>query len=584
MTTVTATAVDDQVQLRFGFDPWLIAAAKSIPGARLISGGYLIPRHSFPAFCEAVGSAAVKLTDPALEALLPADPFDQCRPTEVLGDFRPRCPTWSEQNTPHGLTGLDYQATGSTFLIRTPRALLLDEMGLGKTKQLIDAVSYAFTHHCFDPMRVLIVAKASSVSNWRSEIEQFSEPCDVRLLRGSVAQRRKLMNDNPSARLTYFVTSWATMRIDSDLLGRMPWDWIVLDEAHLAKSTPLNGDQSQQAKAIHKLHAPRRTAMTGTFIINAPQDAWNVLRWLEIEKREWAQFERDTLKTIRYSPGAGLKLKMVVGHTPHGIVTLRNMIGKAMVRRTKDQEMPDLPPYIRTNVEVMLTDDEAKRYRAAEDESFLFLETLSRDDGKEIQEISIVLRLKQITSTIDTFSHSSLLSSKIDTARSLVDDLVDSGQKVLIGTQFIGAVQSLAHVLAKYHPAVVHGSIQMLERDAAMHRFQTDPECKVFIASVAACREAVNLTAASAIIHIDKEWSQAYVDQFEARARRIGSEKHNCINVYTLQALLPPTKRYPNGEKTIDHGIASVLEKKQHIAKTLTETKSGTTTHNDKVR
>jgi len=574
VTTVIATPVlfasADFVKLTFAFDPWLIAAAKAVPGARIASGGWLIPRAGFPAFVLAVGAAAVKADD-SLAEIMPPDPFANAKPTEVLGDFHPRRPTWAQLHTPFGLTAQDYQATGSCFLIKTPNALLLDEMGLGKTSQLINAVSYVFEHQPapMRPMKVLIVAKASSVTNWRNEIDTFSRPCSVTILRGTRPQRHKLLNDNPPvelgyAALQYTVVSWQGMRIDLDMLTQHSWDWIVLDEAHLAKSTPLNDDQSKQAIAIHSLHAPRKTAMTGTFVINAPQDAWNVLRWLNIEHRSWHDFERETLKTISYSPGKNeaFTLKMVVGYQPTGLAKLRAMIGSSMIRRTKDEEMPGLPPYIRTTVEVIMNDDETARYRAAEHDFLLYLSDKTETDTIDV--MTMALRLRQTTSDVSTFSGKEKASSKLLTVESLVEDLDASGQKVLIGTVFVDTALAAARLLTPYKPAVVQGSTPMAQRDREVARFQNDPSCKVFIASVAACREAINLTAASAIIHIDKEWSQAYVDQFEARARRIGSEKHSCINVYTLMAHLS------DGKKTIDYGLEVLLAKKERIAAQLT--------------
>jgi len=564
--TITARPIDaGEVELRFKFDTWLNAACKALPGARLVSGGWNIPRESFPALCASVGASALKIEDPTgeLVQIVPPDPFAEGRPREVLSDFRPLCPTWGELNTDRGLTSDDYQAVGSSFLINHEKALLLDDVGLGKTKQLIDAVSYVYQRDR-RPTNILVVAKPISLSNWRNEIGMFSVPCETRMLRGSVSQRRnQLLMRSIEHLLCYFVVSWQTMRIDVDALAKIDWDWIVLDEAHLAKSTPMNGDQSKQAAAIYSLQAPRKVAMTGTYLINAPPDAWNVLHWMGIDHRNWDEFERATLKTIRYSPDRykTFKLKMVVGYQPTGMIKLRELIGSSMIRRLKDEEMPALPPFIRTDVEVILDDEETKRYRAVEKELLLYLNDL--EHVEEVDVMTKALRLKQTISTIETFVGKACASSKIVTVESLVDDLVDGGQKVLIGTVFVATVNALERQLAKYNPAVVHGGIPSAQRDREIERFQSDPDCRVFIASVAACREAINLTAASAIIHVDKEWAQAYVDQFEGRARRIGSEKHNGINVYSLMA------RLPNGEKTIDYGIATLLDKKQKMVSQL---------------
>jgi SNF2 family DNA or RNA helicase len=569
------------VLIKFGFHPDLIRTVKSFPSARLgLGGAWLIERSEFNQFAMAVGPSEIAC-DPSLLAALPDDPFEASKPSYVLPDLRPLKPTWAELNLPgQGLTATDYQATGTSYIVLNKNALVMDEMGLGKSKECIDAITYAHEHG--ERMsKVLIVAKASSLGNWRNELRLFAPPSDVHILRGKPMERLtrlRLLEDNYTGTMRFCIVSWAMLLNMRSALQDSHWDAVVLDEAHLAKSTPLNNAQSNRAQAIHGLRAQRKIAMTGTFIINSAEDSWNVLTWLGVETRGWDEFERDTLVTIRYNKTGYHELKMVVNYKSAGLIKLRAMIGANMIRRLKSEELPALPPFIRTDIDVMLNSEEITAYKLAEKQLQLKVIDSSITRTQNIAALSEALRLKQITSDIGVFRDTYYTSSKVAACVELVESIVGSGRKVLIGTQFRSVLDSLARHLAEYNPAIVHGGIStdakpghLSPREQEVERFQCQPKCQVFLASVAACREAINLTAASAIIHIDKEWSPEYTAQFEARAQRIGSEVHNAINVYSLIARLPASKKHRDGVPTIDSGIETLHDAKSEHAATLTE-------------
>lgn len=534
--------------LSFAYSPTYIAICKDL-GGRFGGGRWIIHRDKFQALVGRVGASMI-VCGPELQKLMPADPFVDTKPTYVLPDFKPRKSTWTQQNTPYGLGPTDFQATGSTRLIQQQRVLMLDPMGVGKSKMLLDAANYVHDHGT-RPLALLGVCPASAVTNWGNEAEKFSGPCSITLLRGNRAQRRQLLRSAKRS-LSLLFASYQMMVSDIDDLAQIPWDWIVLDEAHYVKSNPLNGPQSLRAAAIHYLDAPRKTAMTGTLSPNSLDDTWNILRWLGVEKRGWAQYERETLKTITYTRGYA-ELKKVVDYTPSGLATAKSMIGPIMIRRTKDEVLPSLPPFTHTDIEVTLSAEETRAYKAAEKDFLLYLKD---HEIQHIDQSAMTIRLRQIACGVFVGDK----AAKMETAASISNDIAANGGKWIVACTFVDPIKVLEHKLFQYGPAIIHGGLSTAQRDANIARFQTDPDCRVIIVSVSACREAINLTAASAIIHIDKEWSPAYVSQFEARAQRIGSERHQCINVYSLMA------RLQNGDKTIDYGIEALLEKKGRVA------------------
>lgn len=55
-----------------------------------------------------------------------------------------------------------------------------------------------------------------------------------------------------------------------------------------------------------------------------------------------------------------------------------------------------------------------------------------------------------------------------------------------------------------------------------MRRFNHNPECRVFVASLQASGLGIDLTAASIVIHYDRWWNAARENQATDRVHRIG--------------------------------------------------------------
>ena len=78
----------------------------------------------------------------------------------------------------------------------------------------------------------------------------------------------------------------------------------------------------------------------------------------------------------------------------------------------------------------------------------------------------------------------------------------------------------------------IDGSIRAPARDAAMHRLQEDPDCKIMLASLAVCSVGLNLVAANQVILADSWWAPAIEDQAIDRVHRLGQQKE--VTVWRL--------------------------------------------------
>lgn len=477
------------------------------------------------------------------------------------------------------MTDRDFQAVGSSLIVQTPNVILADDMGLGKSKEFLDAVRHVARKSPRPGVAVLVVCKATNVETWLDEIKKF-DPEGLGLAFYGTAKARQRARaqfaEMAATQVCYLVTSYETMRIEIAALAAMTFDWVALDEAHKVKSSPMNGAQSLVASAIHRLQGRRKVVITGTLFINSAADSWNVCRWLGVEQRTWPQFAEETLilREVELSPWR--KVLKVRGHKPSGLVKLTAQLAPVLIRRKK-HDVLDLPPKVYQTVRVRLNADEERRYRAAEQDYWLWRQT--QEDGAVISnEMLIPLRLKQITTCLDSFlaPGTKTTSSKIAAARSLVEDAVSSGLKVGVFTQFHAVVRQLARELAEFNPAIITDAVSAIGtnskpslRQQEVTRFQRDGACKVLIGTTGTCREGLTLTAGSLVIHLDKDWSPAYTTQIEDRFQRIGQT--NPVQVVSLEAVITPDTAHPRGE-TVDSWIMAAQRGRRKVITRLLDT------------
>lgn len=90
---------------------------------------------------------------------------------------------------------------------------------------------------------------------------------------GPPAKRAGMRASLSSASLV--VTSYETLRADSEALAGVMWDYVVLDEGHIIKNA-----QSKVARAAKGLSAAHRLVLSGTPIQNDALEMWSLFDFL----------------------------------------------------------------------------------------------------------------------------------------------------------------------------------------------------------------------------------------------------------------------------------------------------------------
>lgn len=165
----------------------------------------------------------------------------------------------------------DYQMDGFRWLSRLAYwgagACLADDMGLGKT---IQAIALMLSRG--KKGASLVVAPASVLLNWQSEINRFAPSLTCRVLHDSCGDREQMIQETGDYDI--LLTTYGLLNAEVVLLSKKQWNVILLDEAHTIKNK-----DTKMSKAAMQLNGEFRLLLTGTPIQNHLSEIWNLFQF-----------------------------------------------------------------------------------------------------------------------------------------------------------------------------------------------------------------------------------------------------------------------------------------------------------------
>jgi len=408
-----------------------------------------------------------------------------------------------------------YQLDGVAFLYPRVAAVLADEMGLGKTMQAITAVRLLL--HAGQARRVLLICPKPLVTNWQRELSRWAPEIPVTTVSGDPTRRAWLWR-LPEAVLT--LANYEVVHRDREIvaLPTVNYDLVVLDESQRIKNR--NGATAQAVRAIRRR---RSWALTGTPIENTADDLVGIFEFV--------------------SPG-----HLTPGMKPR---RMAKAVGNFVLRRTKDQVLEDLPPKMVSDAELPLTPEQRDAYRQAEEDGVVKLSALG--ESITVQHVfELVLRLKQICN----FDPATGKSTKLERLSADLEEVVQSGQKAIVFSQWVHSLRWLAQRLARFNPLEYHGQVPARQRDAVIDKFRDDKNCPLILMSYGAGGVGLNLQFSRYVFLFDRWWNPAVEDQAVARAHRIGA-----AGAVTVTRFL--------SVGTIEERINAILEQKREVFDTI---------------
>jgi superfamily II DNA or RNA helicase len=428
---------------------------------------------------------------------------------------------------PNGLEGTlrPYQRDGVNWLafLRDAGlgAILADDMGLGKTLQALAAVRG----------KTLVVCPKSVVFNWADEAKKFRPDLRAHIFHGP---RRKL---DPDADLT--LTTYAVLRMDIDALAKAGWDAVILDEAQTIKNP-----DSQVARAAYAMDAPFRLCLSGTPVENRLEELWSQMH-----------FANRGLLGGRSDFRARYEQAIANGNKDAG-VRLRKRITPFVLRRTKREVAPELPP--RTDAVLLCELDETERsiydaVRAATRKDVL--EKLA-SGGNVLAALEALLRLRQAAchpALVPGQGAVATSSSKIERLLVALEDAAADGHKALVFSQWTSLLDLVEPHLREAGIPFTRLDGKTEDRAGVVADFQAEAGPPVMLVSLKAGGTGLNLTAADHVFLLDPWWNPAVEDQAADRAHRIGQDRP--VFVYRMVA-----------KDTVEERILSLQERKRALA------------------
>ncbi len=398
-------------------------------------------------------------------------------------------------------------------------AVLADDMGLGKTLQTLCALKG----------RALVVCPRSVIHNWGDEISRFRPGLTYSFYHGP---KRAL---DPTAHVT--LTTYAVLRLDSEILAEEKWDAVVLDESQAIKNP-----DSQVARAAYSLNASFRVALSGTPVENRLAELWSQMhftnRGLLGGRKLFEQRYEDPI--ARGEPGAAAKL--------------RSKIRPFVLRRLKKDVAPELPPRSDAVLYVELDDAERSVYDAVRAATRKDVVARLAEGGSVLAALEALLRLRQAA------CHSSLVpgqhaetSSKLVRLVEALEDAVADGHKALVFSQWTSLLDLCEPHLTASGIAFTRLDGKTRDRAGVVASFQDEGGPPVLLVSLKAGGTGLNLTAADHVFLLDPWWNPAVEDQAKDRAHRIGQERP--VIVYRLVA-----------KDTVEEGILALQERKRGLS------------------
>ncbi len=450
--------------------------------------------------------------------------------------------TVSPLDAPAGLeaTLRDYQRQGFTWLAELTGiglgACLADDMGLGKTIQVI-ALHLHRRARSLAAGPTLVVCPASLLGNWEREIRRFAPGLGVRRFHGGDRDLADLEDG-------FVLTTYGTMRVDHALLGTVPWDLVVADEAqHIKNAT------SSTARNLRLIGSRCRVALTGTPVENNLTELWAILDWTT----PGLLGSRNAFRKVWAAP-------IESGADPAVARRFAQLVEPFLLRRRKSDPgiAPELPPKTETDQVVGLTQEQVVLYEALVRESMERIESADQDARRGLV-LALLTGLKQICNHPVHYlrqPHGRIKgrSEKIDLLDELLGTILAEGGSVLLFTQYVAMAKLLErHLAAAGVPTLfLHGGTPVRQREQMVEAFQGG-EAPVFLLSLKAGGTGLNLTRADHVIHVDRWWNPAVEDQATDRAYRIGQTRP--VQVHRLVT-----------EGTIEQKIADLLTRKRGLA------------------
>ena len=423
--------------------------------------------------------------------------------------------------------------------------LLCDDMGLGKTHQAMALMAWLRQQNVNEPF--LVVCPTTVISHWHDKIREHAP--GLKAVAYHAADRSL---EEAFAEPAVLVTSYGILRNDILALEKVSFGLAVFDEIQHIKNKA-----TQSYEAARFLNASMKVGLTGTPIENRVED---LKALFDLVLPGYLGSDEDFARTYGNNGGASeTRLK-----------ALRKITSPFVLRRLKEAVLDELPEKIEDIRTCRLSEDQVKLYRDAIEARGARLVERLHNEGERLPYIHVFALLALLKRICD---HPALVldkgrekdsvekyaSGKWELFQELLFESLDSGQKVVVFTQFLGMIEMMECLLSRLDVGFATLTGASRRRGEIIRRFNEEAECCVFLGSLKAGGTGIDLMAGSVVIHYDRWWNAAREDQATDRVHRIGQKK--AVQVFKLVT-----------EGTLEEKISAIIDRKRKLMNAVVQT------------
>ena len=399
--------------------------------------------------------------------------------------------------------------------------ILADDMGLGKTLQVI-CLLLDYNVNADEKKTSIVVCPSSLTLNWYNEINKFAPSLKAKVISGNAEERKKYIHNLENYDI--IITSYDLLKRDIETYTEMNYEYkfIIADEAQYIKN-----NNTQNFKAIKKIKAQTRFALTGTPIENSLAELWSIFDFTMPGYLYGYRKFKESFETPIIKDEDSYKTKK-----------LKMLIEPFILRRIKEEVLTELPEKTVTVLNSEMEEEQQKIYMSymAEAREEVANEIVANGFEKnQMKILALLMRLRQIC------CHPSLFinnyeggSGKLNQCMEIIKDAVQGNHKILLFSGYTSMFDILEEELKKENIRYfkLTGQTKVTERIELVDEFNENSEIKVFLISLKAGGTGLNLIGADMVIHYDPWWNISAENQATDRTYRIGQKRN--VQVYKL--------------------------------------------------
>lgn len=397
-----------------------------------------------------------------------------------------------------------HQEEARDFLLANRRCILADQPRVGKT---LPAAAAALMH-----LPAIIVCPAIAKTVWEAAFNKLDPSIPVKVITGK----------KQAAEIICSGVTIVNYDILSSVTAFTGIKTVVFDECHRLKN---NKAIRTKAAMLMMKRIDRVYALSGTPIPNRPIELWPVLHGLGVYRGGWFDF------AARYAKMWSAPWGMDVSGASN-IPELKALMRPFVLRRKKEDIFMD---YKQPQVSLVTFDLPIDKREQQFDADALVANPNALMAFEGLAEIMKEAGMRKVMYAAD-----------------FIDDLLQSGEPVVVFAHHKDVVKGLVEELKDHKPVVVVGDTPSAKRTENIAAFQSG-QTKVIVGNIAAMSEGVDLSAADTIVFVECTWSTSALEQASSRVENINkSGVKPVIYLLTIRA-------------SLDHNVLAKVLKKQNI-------------------